>query len=347
MDRKTVETVGDHRAGRAAGLVIGPEHEVIDEQLRAPGKQILQRPRARFGVESVRPCRSRTQGRRWRSRATSSLRRVRSFSAASRSRRASQPGFARCGYVHRHFFTPFASVGHPLPRRLAGRRQWDRLSAGRKATGSDKCVGIWMDSVIAAAARALASGDALGALNYIALRDDPPALALRGIAMAQLNDFARARKLLRRAARAFGAARGGRAGALHRRRGRDRAWSRAISTGRQGRSIGARGARATRRPRQRRPCALSRDPAAAADRPARRGRASDRSVRSRRRCRPPRAPPTSSTRRRRRDAASADRRGARRAARRPRSRRAQAAHPVAHRRGRERGPRCSMRPRRG
>ncbi|HEV2623881.1 MAG TPA: helix-turn-helix domain-containing protein, partial [Xanthobacteraceae bacterium] len=46
-----------------------------------------------------------------------------------------------------------------------------------------------MDSLITAAARALASGDALGALNYIALRDDPPALALRGIAMAQLGDL--------------------------------------------------------------------------------------------------------------------------------------------------------------
>jgi hypothetical protein len=61
-----------------------------------------------------------------------------------------------------------------------------------------------MDALITAAAQALASGDALGALNYIALRDDPPALALRGIAMAQLGDLGRARLLLRRAARAFG-----------------------------------------------------------------------------------------------------------------------------------------------
>ena len=61
-----------------------------------------------------------------------------------------------------------------------------------------------MNSLITAAARALASGDALGALNYIALRDDPPALALRGIAMAQLGDLSRAKTLLRRAARAFG-----------------------------------------------------------------------------------------------------------------------------------------------
>ena len=62
-----------------------------------------------------------------------------------------------------------------------------------------------MDSIIAAAARALAGGDALGALKLVALRDDAPALALRGIAMAQLGDYALARDLLRRAARDFGA----------------------------------------------------------------------------------------------------------------------------------------------
>ena len=62
-----------------------------------------------------------------------------------------------------------------------------------------------MDSLIAAAARALVAGDALGALKHVALRDDPPALALRGIAMAQLGEHPRARELLRRAARGFGA----------------------------------------------------------------------------------------------------------------------------------------------
>ncbi|MGE5094574.1 MAG: helix-turn-helix domain-containing protein, partial [Betaproteobacteria bacterium] len=61
-----------------------------------------------------------------------------------------------------------------------------------------------MDSLITAAARALAAGDPLGALNRIALRGDAPALALRGIAMAQLGDLARARVLVRSAARAFG-----------------------------------------------------------------------------------------------------------------------------------------------
>ena len=62
-----------------------------------------------------------------------------------------------------------------------------------------------MDSLITAAAQALAAGDPLGALNRVALRDDAPALALRGIAMAQLGDLVRARLLVRRAATAFGA----------------------------------------------------------------------------------------------------------------------------------------------
>lgn len=61
-----------------------------------------------------------------------------------------------------------------------------------------------MDSLITAAGRALAAGDPLGALKRIALRDDPPALALRGIAMAQLGDLVRAKALLKNAARAFG-----------------------------------------------------------------------------------------------------------------------------------------------
>ncbi|WP_250622856.1 helix-turn-helix domain-containing protein [Pinirhizobacter soli] len=61
-----------------------------------------------------------------------------------------------------------------------------------------------MDSLITAAGRALAAGDPLGALNRVALRNDPPALALRGIAMAQLGDFPKAKALLQSAARGFG-----------------------------------------------------------------------------------------------------------------------------------------------
>lgn len=61
-----------------------------------------------------------------------------------------------------------------------------------------------MDSTLNAAALALASGDVLGALNRVALRDDPASLALRGIAMAQLGELVRARELLKQAARGFG-----------------------------------------------------------------------------------------------------------------------------------------------
>src|SRR4029079_9352682 len=61
-----------------------------------------------------------------------------------------------------------------------------------------------MDSSVTSAGRALRAGDPLGALKRVALRDDPAALALRGIAMAQLGDLPRARELLRGAARGFG-----------------------------------------------------------------------------------------------------------------------------------------------
>src|SRR5699024_4726902 len=73
---------------------------------------------------------------------------------------------------------------------------------------------------IAAAAYALAAGDPLGALNRVALRNDAPALALRGTAMAQLGELDRARTLVRRAGRAFGSANTV-ARAMYCRRGRD------------------------------------------------------------------------------------------------------------------------------
>jgi hypothetical protein len=75
---------------------------------------------------------------------------------------------------------------------------------GKSNDGSCQCDEIPMDSLITAAARALAAGDPLGALKRVALRDDAPGLALRGMAMAQLGDQVRAKALLRRAARAFG-----------------------------------------------------------------------------------------------------------------------------------------------
>jgi len=69
---------------------------------------------------------------------------------------------------------------------------------------SNKSGVITNDAVVEYAARALAAGDPLSALNMVALREDGPGLALRGIAMAQLGDLVRARTLLKSAARAFG-----------------------------------------------------------------------------------------------------------------------------------------------
>jgi hypothetical protein len=86
------------------------------------------------------------------------------------------PGLCCCGRCH-----------FPVPDRLSR----TGCRAGRQPGESDKCDGISMDSLITAAARALAAGDPLAALNRVALRDDPLALALRGIAMAQLGDIGR------------------------------------------------------------------------------------------------------------------------------------------------------------
>src|SRR3984957_6716331 len=90
-----------------------------------------------------------------------------------------------------------------------GRWARTKTDAGIERPGSDKsgaipCGASPMDSLITAAARALVLGDPLGALKRVALRDDAPALALRGIALAQLGDFERARVLLRSAQRGFG-----------------------------------------------------------------------------------------------------------------------------------------------
>jgi hypothetical protein len=71
----------------------------------------------------------------------------------------------------------------PFSIRLGGSR--DRLSAGYRNRGSYKCDGIPMDSLITAAARALAAGDLLGALKRVALRDDAPALALHPVQFLQ------------------------------------------------------------------------------------------------------------------------------------------------------------------
>jgi hypothetical protein len=117
--------------------------------------------------------------------------------AASRARHA--PAFRSFAAVSVVIFSLPSDFGRfrPLgPERV--------IKSGMARGESDKCDGISMDSLITAAARALAAGDPLAALKCVALRDDAPALALRGIAMAQLGELTRAKELLRSAARAFG-----------------------------------------------------------------------------------------------------------------------------------------------
>src|SRR5208283_4623419 len=53
MDGEAVEPVSDHRAGRTPRRVVGPEHEVVDEELRAPSKEVCQRGAPLVGVESI------------------------------------------------------------------------------------------------------------------------------------------------------------------------------------------------------------------------------------------------------------------------------------------------------
>src|SRR5258708_33325618 len=171
-----------------------------------------ERPRKRSASEALpssvsnRYCLSiRTHGSSCRRRASSSLRRVSSFSSFSNSIRAASHSscvpvlcvvIALLLFLWMSFIVSrydLVVVGHEID------------SSGQASNdGSDKCDGIPMDSLITAAARALAAGDPLGALKRVALRDEAPALALRGIAMAQLRDLLRAEALPRTAARALG-----------------------------------------------------------------------------------------------------------------------------------------------
>src|SRR4051812_4196075 len=53
VHREPVEPVGDGRASGAAGGVVGTEHEVVDQHLRAPAEQITERSAAVGGVEAI------------------------------------------------------------------------------------------------------------------------------------------------------------------------------------------------------------------------------------------------------------------------------------------------------
>src|SRR4051812_25774148 len=53
MRQDTADGVGDRRVDRAAGRVARAEHEVVDEQLRPPVEQLVERPFACVSVEAV------------------------------------------------------------------------------------------------------------------------------------------------------------------------------------------------------------------------------------------------------------------------------------------------------
>src|SRR5438128_4684087 len=53
MDDEAVEPVRDRRARRTPRLVVGPEHEVVDEELRAPSEEVGQRGAPLVGLESI------------------------------------------------------------------------------------------------------------------------------------------------------------------------------------------------------------------------------------------------------------------------------------------------------
>ena len=109
------------------------------------------------------------------------------------------------GHVRLHRFGSFLRLSIRFSIRSVAVVHERHLVPGGETVGVTNVTGFAMDSLITAAARALAAGDPLGALQRVALRDDAPALALRGIAMAQLGDLVRAKALLQSAARAFGA----------------------------------------------------------------------------------------------------------------------------------------------
>jgi hypothetical protein len=53
VDYEAVEPVRDRRAGRTSSRVVGPEHEVVDEELRAPSEEVCQRGAPIVGLESI------------------------------------------------------------------------------------------------------------------------------------------------------------------------------------------------------------------------------------------------------------------------------------------------------
>src|ERR1700676_4239946 len=53
VDEGAVKAVRHRRAGRTPRRVVGPEHEVVDEELRAPFEEVRQRGAPLVGLESI------------------------------------------------------------------------------------------------------------------------------------------------------------------------------------------------------------------------------------------------------------------------------------------------------
>src|SRR4029450_4162995 len=90
MDDGTVEAVRDRRATRTPSRVLGPEHEVVDDELRAPSEEISEGCCPLIGLQAVLLV-DLDQGSSCRLRASSSLRLVNSFLASSNSSPRRQP----------------------------------------------------------------------------------------------------------------------------------------------------------------------------------------------------------------------------------------------------------------
>ena len=109
VDDGAVEAISDRRAGRATGLAVRSEHEVVDEELQAPSEQVLNKALP-SSVSDRYALSIRTHGSCCRRRASSSLRRVSSFSSLSSSSRAANHS-SRVPVMY--FVTYFSPFGVP------------------------------------------------------------------------------------------------------------------------------------------------------------------------------------------------------------------------------------------
>src|SRR5262249_25584245 len=160
---------------RTPRLIVGPEHEVVDEELRASPEKIRQRGASLIGLESI--LLADRDPRQFLTPLSQLVAEMCQFLLAlEQLHPCCQPLFTCSGLVRCHTSYLLLRVTIGFSIKFDDCRPRNKRNAGCRNHGSDKCGGISMDSMITAAARALAAGDPLGALKRVALRDDPPAL---------------------------------------------------------------------------------------------------------------------------------------------------------------------------